>query len=196
MFLYESRFATVEGALRTGIKLELTANTPLTDCVPRNLRPLAARLAPEHISVANCVVPCASLEETVAEKIIAYLRRTAQEHAQQYRGSLDPYIIRHLYDVTRILAAAPDTLAKTQDIFWAIVERDRIQFGRQFPAFGENPAIVLQESLAVMRQNGAVDGMLERNYKERVVPLVWNTCPPFTEILAGFAQAAEHCLAL
>ena len=33
-FLYKSRFASSESALRTGIKLELTANTPLTDCAP------------------------------------------------------------------------------------------------------------------------------------------------------------------
>jgi len=131
----------------------------------------------------------------VAEKIIAYLRRTAQEQAQQYRGTLDPYIIRHLYDVTRILAAAPEILTKAGGIFWPIVERDRIQFGRQFPAFGENPASVLQESLAMMRRGGAANGLLERNYNERVIPLVWSARPLFSEILAGFTQAAEHCLA-
>ena len=98
-------------------------------------------------------------------------------------------------DVTRILTVTPDTLAKTETIFWPIVERGRIQFGRQFPAFAEHPAKVLQESLVAMRED-AKNGSLARNYAERVVPLVWKACPPLAKVLAGFAQAAEYCLAL
>lgn len=75
---YESRFAPV-ASLRSEIKLELNARPPVLPTAPL---PIASMLdvliqAPR----TDLHVECISVEETLAEKVLSFLRRTAEARA-------------------------------------------------------------------------------------------------------------------
>jgi predicted nucleotidyltransferase component of viral defense system len=46
---------------------------------------------------------CVSVEETLAEKVISFLRRFA-EHRAKVRANWDEALVRHIYDIWRIVS--------------------------------------------------------------------------------------------
>ena len=96
---YESRFAPV-ASLRSEIKVELNARPPV---LPTARLPIASMLdvlvqAPK----TDLQVECISVEETLAEKVLSFLRRTAEARAGRNRADYDDRLVRHLYDVRAI----------------------------------------------------------------------------------------------
>ncbi len=93
---YESRFAPV-ASLRPEIKVELNARPP---ALPTVALPIASMLdvliqAPK----TGLQFECIGIEETLAEKVLSFLRRTAEARAGRNRADYDCRLVRHLYDV-------------------------------------------------------------------------------------------------
>ena len=84
-------------ALRAELRLDFTAHTPLLDPVPVQVMPLLAEFMALDAQVVEHQVVV--LQETLAEKVVSFLRRTAGWQEQAERDPDDDMLVRHLYDV-------------------------------------------------------------------------------------------------
>ncbi len=84
---YESRFAPV-ASLRAEIKVELNARPPV---LPTTSQPIASMLdVLIQAPTTNLLVECIGVEETLAEKLLSFLRRTAEARAGRNRADYEP----------------------------------------------------------------------------------------------------------
>ena len=183
---YQSRFAPV-ASLRPDIKVELNARPPVLPTAPR---PIASMLdvliqAPS----TDLHVECIGIEETLAEKVLAFLRRTAEARAGRNRADHDDRLVRHLYDV-RAIARGREGLALPHEHFAALVAGDATQFRNQYPEFADDP--VGQMCVALDALHHEADAF-ERDYLRFVDALVFGEPVAFAEARAVFVQLAK-CL--
>ena len=102
---YASRFPEVM-ALRPEIKLDLTARTPRLEPREVQVKSLLSEVIPER---EEPPIPYRALdyEETLVEKVVAFLRRTASWSEDNLRkkehSPEEERLVRHLYDVHQLL---------------------------------------------------------------------------------------------
>jgi len=135
---------------------------------------------------------CVGVEESLGEKVLALLRRTAEVLDQSNPDAFDPRLVRHLYDVHQIVAQHPALLAELHSgLFAKLVAGDVVQFASQHPAFAANPALELARALVAIK----TDQALSLHYRHFVDDLVFGTQVPFSVALATFDTAASSLLA-
>lgn len=184
---YESRFARV-ASLRPEIKLELNARPPL---LPTARLPIASMLdlliqAPR----TDLHVVCISVEEALAEKVLSFLRRTAQARAYPHRAVDNDRLVRHLYDVC-VIARRCEGVVLPHDHFAAMVAGDAAQFRNQYPVFAEDPVGQMRAALDALHRE--VD-TFEREYQQFVDELVFGEPVTFAEARAVFIDLAESLI--
>jgi predicted nucleotidyltransferase component of viral defense system len=189
---YESRFPAV-ASLRPEIKVELNARTPLMPTVIRRVTSMMDQWlqAPKSEREIGCV----SVEETLAEKVLSFLRRTAQFRSGRNRAPYDDRLVRHLYDVTAIASQNPTgvgTLSLPLAQFGDMVAGDARQFGRQSPEFEADPMGQMQAVLTVLEQEPAP---FERDYREFVDDLVFGEPVSFAKAKSVFVSVSQQLLA-
>lgn len=136
-------------------------------------------------------MPCISIAETLAEKVLSLLRRCAWFWGGHQRGQFDTALVRHVYDVWRIQATVPDAFAASCDHFDDWVQKDALEFGGQNPEFDADAYRVLRDALT----RAATDEGLRVNYEQRLLPLLFaEEKPDFDTCFASFSQAAEGFL--
>lgn len=200
----------VMSSLRPVLKLELIQRQPLLPFERRQFGYLYEALADRPLSTPvefNCI----SIAETLAEKVLSLLRRCADnwdghqarrgkgkneqntnEGEQGRNSSIDPTLVRHIYDVARIAETAPESIASARAIFAPLVERDREEFEGQNPEFDEDPAGVLKRTLGAARANT----WLRQQYEKVLMPLVYDNNPPsFSDSFAAFEKVAVDLIA-
>ena len=106
-FGYASAFARSD-ALRPHIKLEITAFEPVSNVEMKPLRTILDRVLDRPVDDTLPMVPVVSIEDTLSDKVVGYLRRTAADRAGCGRGAYDDRLVRHLYDVHSILQVKGD----------------------------------------------------------------------------------------
>lgn len=183
---YESRFAPV-ASLRPEIKVELNARPPL----PTSPLPIASMLdvliqAPR----TDLHVECIGVEETLAEKVLSFLRRTAEARAGRNRADYDDRLVRHLYDVAAI-ARRRQGLALPHECFVALVADDATQFRNQYPEFEEDPVGQMRVVLDALHHEADA---FERDYLRFVDELVFGEPVTFAEARAVFIELAESLI--
>lgn len=183
---YESCFAPV-ASLRSEIKVELNARPPVLPTAPL---PIASMLdvliqAPR----TDLHVECIGLEETLAEKVLSFLRRTAEARAGRNRADYDDRLVRHLYDV-RAIARGREELALPHEHFAALVAGDATQFRNQYPEFKDDPVGQMRVVLDALHHEADA---FERDYLRFVDELVFGEPVTFAEARAVFIELAE-CL--
>ncbi len=184
---YESRFAPV-ASLRPEIKVELNARPPVLPTAPL---PIASMLdvliqAPR----TDLHVECIGVEETLAEKVLSFLRRTAEARAGRNRADYDDRLVRHLYDV-RAIARGREGLALPHEHFAAMVAGDAAQFRNQYPEFEEDPVGQMRVVLEALHQEAEA---FERDYLRFVDELVFGEAVTFAEARAVFIELAERLI--
>lgn len=193
-FGYASRVTNRAETLRPWIKVELIVFAPIAPTLELPVRPLLERvleLAPdpnrEPVEVLNVV-------DTLADKVVGYLRRTAADRAGCGMGDYDDRLVRHLYDVHAITTRSSDSdalIAQVAPLFAETIERDRVSYGNQFPAFAENPRAVLEDELSHLSDDEVRD-----RYRRFCEGMLIAPAPSFEEVTAsfrGFATAVlEH----
>lgn len=120
--LYESQFPPV-ASLRTEIKVELNARPPVLPTASLPVQSLLATMLGDPTS--GFAIECIGIEETLAEKVLSFLRRTAEVRAGRNRAEYDDRLVRHLYDV-RAIAHAREDLQLPLEHFaprWSLVTR-------------------------------------------------------------------------
>lgn len=184
---YESRFAPV-ASLRPEIKVELNARAPVLPTAPL---PIASMLdvliqAPK----TDLHVECIGVEETLAEKVLSFLRRTAEARAGRNRADYDDRLVRHLYDV-RAIARGREGLMLPHEHFAVLVAGDATQFRNQYPEFEEDPAGQMRVVLDALHHEAEA---FERDYLRFVDELVFGEPVTFAEARAVFMELAESLI--
>lgn len=179
-------------ALRAELRLDLTVHAPLLEPVSVEVHSLLAAFMPlEEPLVAHQAV---AMPETLAEKVVSFLRRTAGWTQQVERDPDDEQLVRHLYDVNQLLAVLPPSAQapqQLQPLFTQTVAVDREKFGRQQPDFGRDPGGWLQKALVQLQSSSELEELYERFVDE----LVWGPLVPFSAARDCFCGVAEELLA-
>jgi predicted nucleotidyltransferase component of viral defense system len=178
-----------DASLRPYLSLELTVRTPRHGTVNKPIGYLVNKLAgrPEPRLHLDCV----TIEETLSEKVISFLRRYSQNRAGEMRQSWDKALVRHVYDVYCIYLLAPSALPLAGFQFKALVDYDVGEFGKQYEAFAKNPKQVLLDALA----QAETDAQLQDEYRQHLLPLVFGQArPSYQEAFQVFKRCAESLL--
>ncbi len=175
--------------LRPHLQIELTARSPVLATVTRQIGSLADHLAGRKDHVFS--VPTVAIAETVAEKVLSFLRRYAQHRASPVPAEWDTALVRHIYDVHCVYRRHPDSVAIAAKAFPEIVAGDQKEFGAQFPDFATAALPVLT---AALRQ-ASVDAQIQAEYSKNLIPLIYgNEAPEFAEAFESFAAVAVSLL--
>lgn len=180
-----------EGAntLRPNLQLELVVRRPLLTTTVVNVGSLADRLAQR--SGATCAVAVIAVAETLAEKVLSFLRRFAQHRAGRMQQAWDTALVRHVYDVHCIVSQTPDVVDAAVSAFVALVQGDIGEFGYQDPEFAADPRNVLGQAL----REGGTDTQIHQEYDGVLLPLVYGRSKhPFDEAWASFERVARRML--
>lgn len=187
-FGYASAFARSD-ALRPQIKLEITAFEPVAQVEMKPLRTILDRVLERPASDASIRVPVVSLPDTLADKVVGYLRRTAADRAGCGRGAYDDRLVRHLYDIHCILRAKGDLSGQVAPLFLNVLERDRETYGNQFPAFLRDPQSVLRDEMQHL-----TDSEVQQRYDRFCQTMIYGEIPAFKDVIEHFRVFAEQLL--
>ena len=187
-FGYASAFPQSE-ALRPHIKLEITAFDPVSQVTELPLRSILDRALNRPADPDVSRVPVVSIEDTLADKVVGYLRRTAADRAGCGRGDYDDRLVRHLYDVHCILQAKGDLAEKVAPLFAKTMERDRVTYGNQFPAFKEDPFAVFDDECDHLS-----DSVTRDRYNQFCRTMIYGNIPVFHEAAATFRSFSDKLM--
>jgi len=154
-------------ALRPSLQLELTARTPVRATELASIGTLADKFAGR--TEAMFAVPVVSVAETLAEKVLSFLRRFAQHRAGQMQQDWDTALVRHIYDVHCIASKKPEALDDSVAAFVALAAGDVSEFGYQDAAFAADPKGVLMAALHQVKS----DKQSHHEYHDVLLPLVY-----------------------
>ncbi len=189
--MYESAFTADTPSLRPYIKVELMGVDRPFSIEYREVKDILERHEVGDRSAAQ-PIPMVSLPDIVSDKVISYLRRTAEHKANpELAYRYDPRLVRHLYDVHRIVDANPSVIGKATPIFAGTLVQEAQQYGGQkFPVFRERPLSVLRDELGLL----ANDAEARKNYAVFVNDLVYGAKPSFDEVSHTFSTVAVEFL--
>jgi hypothetical protein len=154
-------------ALRPNLQLELTTRAPVLPIETATLGTLADKLAGRLGRTFSA--PVVSVSETLAEKVLSFLRRFAQHRAGLMQQPWDTALVRHIYDVHCIVSQKPETLDNSVAAFAALTACDVAAFGYQDAAFAANPKAVLYAALHQLK----TDQQSRAEYQGVLLPLVY-----------------------
>jgi predicted nucleotidyltransferase component of viral defense system len=186
---YESYYAS-STSLRPHLSLEFTVRTPQYPTQTVAIGYLVDQLAgqPEKRSMVNCL----AVAETLAEKVLSFLRRYAQHRSGHMKQSWDSALVRHIYDIYCITRVAPDAIEKAKVNFPALVALDVQEF-RHHPAFVQNPRICLSDALYAAE----ADDQTIHEYQTKLLPLIYGPVKPgFAEAFKTFKTTARSLLSV
>ena len=177
---YESKFP-IEVSLRSEIKVEFTYAPAHLPVVQRSISMLLLRDL--GMTQQSFEFTCNAMEETLAEKVLGFLRRSARLLPNR---DGDERLVRHIHDVHILAGMKPDLVA-TCRAFKLAVEEDVRKFANQDPAFSQNPKLALETAL----QMAGSDLQLKVSYLKFVEDLVAGVAPDFDAVLSTFTLLAS-----
>lgn len=165
---YAAQFQDVAGVLRPQLKLEMMHRHPLLPVEEHALGYLFDKMVP-GVLPHRFSMPVISVAETLAEKVLAFLRRIAWERSVTSPAVADNALVRHVYDVWRIVHEQPQAIQAARSIFPDLVIREVQEYGAQDPNFSQSPYKVLHATLAAAK----VREDIQRNFEVRLKPLLF-----------------------
>lgn len=187
-WLYAARYAH-DTSLRPYLSLELTVRAPQFATTSQPLGYLVDRLASRPQQQGQ--IECVAVEETLAEKVVSFLRRYAQHRAGAMHQEWDKTLVRHVYDVFCICRIDLQVTAKASEGFQALVQFDTEEFGQQFPPFAAATKDTLQLALVQAEQDPAI----RQEYERHLIPLIFGSIrPSFDEAYGEFRKQAEFLI--
>jgi len=187
---YKSRFSPV-ASLRTEIKVELNARPPVLPTTSLPIRSLLSILTQEpKQGIQGLPIECIAIEETLAEKVLSFLRRSAEVRAGRNRGAYDNRLVRHLYDVKAIAGAKHD-IQLSRDHFATMVAGDAVQYRNQYPEFEQD---AVGQMRSVMQSLQSESSSIEQDYAAFVDELVFGEPVSYTEAKSIFIDLAEQLI--
>lgn len=187
---YTTRYGRAAG-LRPHLQIELVMRAPALPLERRQITSLAGRLSGEADSPpfdAWVVSPA----ETMAEKVLSFLRRLALHRGGRMIAAWDQALVRHIYDVHCLIRSDPALLAAAGRVFPLLVAQDAQEPGRRHPDFAAAPFKALSLALTV----AADDAQTQQEYRDHLLPLIYGSYrPDFDEAFESFREVAVALLA-
>jgi hypothetical protein len=185
---YSSRFLSV-ASLRPEIKVELSARTSLLPLEHLPVRSILGELV--DVNALGVLIDCQNVQESLGEKVLSFLRRTAEAMSGRNRTEYDDRLIRHIYDVSVIYRRSYSPLSElTGSVFQDMVAADALRFSRQYPEFRINPAGEMRKALERLSS----DEELVKQYTRFVDELVYGNPVPFAIAQEDFIYLAEQLI--
>ncbi len=179
---YDAQNGAGEG-LRPTIQIELTY-APLR--LPPIEKPVSSFVAEAFKRPPEVpAMPCVSITETAAEKLISLTRRTAMDLAGLSRDA-DPALVRHIYDLhlMRDLINFDQVARLARDIAAADAE----EFRNQYPAYVTDTAGETRKALDALR----TDPVYRARYASFVADMVYGEKAEFDDAMATVTAAAQR----
>lgn len=189
-WFYQSQYLG-DNSLRPHLSIEFTLRSPCFPTLPVSMGYLVNQLA--ELADDKFSLTCVAIEETLAEKVLSFLRRYAShfDKSQQNSTKWDSALVRHIYDVYCIVTSFPSASLNAQLHFKTLVELDANTF-TQHAAFVENPRDSMLEALKAAESNDQI----AREYQAKLIPLIYGTNKPnFTEAFKVFNRSAQQLIA-
>lgn len=188
---YDSVFAKPD-SLRPHLLFELNHTTLAAESTSLPIGALFDRLAFGAYKDA-LDIECVSLREALAEKLVSFSRRLALQLTKMKEGEgladqagWDRALVRHLYDVERIMAAHPEFIRHPEDtrrLVARAISKDAGEFAAQHPAFVSAPRAELAHAMAFAKVSNELAGQYERFIEDMVYA-------PADKV-AGYTRAAQ-----
>lgn len=183
---YQSHYDSAT-ALRPHLQVELrfeNIRRQPTACPVRTL--LSAQIEAEALMASpgeTASVACQHAGETLAEKVMAYLRRSLTPVSERERS-----LARHLHDVHAIMVENPEALDVAASLFPDIAAQEQRTYSRQL-----GNAASLRPTLESALAMTADQEVLRAEYERDVTPLLSSRDQTrFDDILAGYQRAAQR----
>ena len=194
-FAYQSRFSDGDPAIRDHLKLEVTAFAPISAVSELQLDTIIERVT--STTSTNAAILTISVMDTLADKTVGYLRRSAQERAGLTRGNYDVRQVRHLYDMHCVFSRLEQLTdfdycafsGRLGELVGTVVERDLASYGNQFKEFAEDAYGVLQDELTHLGDNE-----VRSRYERFCQSMIWGETPNFDEVVTTFGDLARSAL--
>lgn len=185
---YEPQYGA-STALRPHLQIELrfddVKRQPVLCPVSTLLGQYLGAEIPDHLD-GPASAACQQASETLAEKVMAYLRRSLSPEAERDRS-----LARHLYDVHAMTTGDPDLLNLASELFPAIAAEEQRSYRKQF-----SDTATMRRSLETALAVTENQDLLREEYDREVAPLLFSReQADFENILQGFRRAAQHCIA-
>ncbi len=173
--------AAGEGVLRPTIQIEL-ALWPLL--LPDVRLPVASFVAEAHRHPAEVSgIACVAVAQTVAEKFVALTRRIAAEQGGE--GPPDITLVRHIYDLWAV--GEHHGAAGAAALIPQLMHSDAEAFGKQFPAYRQDPLGMTRAALKALREDPAH----ERRFLAFQRDMVYGERVAFANALRGLESLFE-----
>ncbi len=177
------------GSLRPFLSIEFTTRTPIYETVNKPIGYLIDKLAEQSSSTTN--LECVSIEETMAEKVVSFLRRYSQNRAGEMKQPWDSALVRHIYDIYCIHNQDSQAVNQASKNFKKLIDIDIKEFGRQYPAFENNPMEIMSDAL----YKSAIDDKCIAEYNKYLLPLVFGEIrPTYEEAFESFKVCSERLI--
>jgi len=187
--LYEPATHTL-GMLRPMLKLEVIHRHPRLPVCVRQFGYMYEDVAGIPAS-KTLSIPCVHVAETLAEKVLSLLRRCHRQWSGLQKEETDPALVRHVYDVHRIMHEQPQQLEAACGVFSSLVYGDAEEFKGHDAAFENDPRKALSSTLVQAK----ISEELRANYLKRVLPLVIEGMEvDYPTAFASFEEAARKLL--
>jgi len=181
---YDSEGGTWQG-LRPTIQIELTYSLMR---LPPVMLPVSSFVAEAYDQPPEIpALPCVSVTQTAAEKLVALTRRTAMDLAGLSRDP-DPALIRHVYDLHMI----KDHIDLNQVVALAgeIARTDATEFRNQYPAYADDLGGETRKAVDALRN----DPLHARRYADFTGAMVYGTSPDYGDAMNTVTTLAQHAL--
>jgi predicted nucleotidyltransferase component of viral defense system len=178
-----STYFDVEHAMRAAMKLELNYTNLSLPSVDMDMGLLFDELA--GIKTHALKMQCVDIREALTEKLISFPRRLAMHLTDPDRFKFDQALVRHLFDVHRIIERNPkineDVVLKS--LLLSAMDKDAKDFMHQYPKFLTNPVGEIQNAMSVAKSKPEYRKM----YGEFVKAMVYSKeVPSFEDAIMNF----------
>lgn len=179
---YSTHF-DVEPAMRAAMKLELNYTNLCLPSVNKNIGFLFDELSGKKTEKLK--MQCVDIREALTEKLVSFPRRLAMHLTDVVRFKFDKALVRHLFDVHRIVEGNPQM---TQDValkslLLSAMDKDAKDFVHQYPKFLSNPIGEIQNAMNIANSKPEYRKM----YDEFVRVMVYSTdIPSFDDAYSSF----------
>ncbi|MFT5588329.1 MAG: putative nucleotidyltransferase component of viral defense system [Bradyrhizobium sp.] len=183
-----------EPAMRATVKLELNTTHLSLPSVQFEIGLLFNQLAGIEDS-QKLKMQCVNIREALVEKLISFPRRLAMHLTAPERFKFDAALVRHLFDVHRIIQNMPElNREQTLKPLLAIaMEKDAKDFARQYPEFLANPVGEINKAMKVAMSDPAY----RNKYDKFVAVMVYGAeVPSFDEAIGCFVNLLTATLPL
>jgi len=168
--------------LRPMIQVELTHASLRLDAVEKPVSSFVAEAFSHPPEVSS--IPCVSLTETAAEKLVSLTRRTAMERAGLSRDP-DPTLVRHIYDLHAMRDHIDlDELARLVPL---IAAADAAEFRNQYPAYALDIKGETRSAATALQ----TDDLYRKRYNDFMSAMVYGDRPDFRVSIGTVVRLAE-----